>query len=229
MLSKTTYKTIQNIYLLRNIPVIVNDSHKPWSNISISLHNENFDFTEYLQTLPELMDSEPCNIETNLLTDSRPYRKLRKLFQQMTNVPEIPSWFLNFRNCQFSAVKSSRAIFGQKEKPYFLLSHLKPFYSSWILLSQRYEMAKKWKRLNVRDLVVVLQLSGSIECIIEAKSPCFDECGQHKIKLLPGQALLFMDRIWDFYYRPSSDFEGDEANRRQLSVTFIQEIEWNAY
>lgn len=232
MLSNTTFKTIQNVYLLRNIPVVINDSHKPWPEISLSLHNKNINFAEYLQTLPDLMDSELCNIETNLLSDPRSYRKLRKLLYQITDAPEIPSWFLHFRNCEFPAVKSSRAIFGHKEKPYFLLSHLRPFHSSWILMSKGYEKAKKLKRLNVRDLVVVLQLSGAIECSIEAKSPCFDECGHHKIKLLPGQALLFMERIWDFYYRPISIGDNvaiEGINETIPTITFVQEIEWNAY
>lgn len=231
-LTNATYKTIQNAYLLRNIPVVVKDSHKSWADLSKSQHGETMEFTEFLQTQTKIMESVPCNLETNLLWHST--GNIRKLFKQVHNTPEITSWFLHFRNCQFSAVKASRTIFGHTQKPYYLSSHLPPFYSSWILISQNYDVSKKWKQLKVRGLVMVLQLSGSIECIVEARSACFEECGQYKITLLTGEALIFMDRMWDFHYRPLSisaknadDWKFDYKN--ETSITFIKEIEWNAY
>lgn len=217
-ITNTTYKDLYDNYLLRQIPVIISDSHDAWTDL-----RPDQNFIKFLQSQPPLMRSVPCNVATNLLMErsSKP-TTLQKLMKQTELLANNEEWFLHFRNCQFDAVKYSRAILPHTRRPYYLSSHLAPFYSSWLLVSNHYRMTLL-KQLNVKDLVVVLQMQGVIDITLAIKEPCTDVCINHEFHLHEGEALIFVATTWDFFYSP---VENSVAERNELTVTFIQEIDW---
>lgn len=209
---------MNTIYISRDIPVIITDSHGEWPNNM----DVNMDFIEYLQTLPDLLHSKPCNIGTNLMQIHDKNPKLNHLLKQMQKISvKSPAsqkeWFLHFRNCEFAAVKASRAIFPLKNRPYFLSTHLPPFHSSWLLLSKNYEIPAE-KRLLVKDLVFVFQLSGRITGRLTVQKPCIDLCSDLKYQLNEGETLIFNAQMWNFYFH-------NILSQTKLTITFIQEIQ----
>lgn len=197
--SNISYHDLHDKYLLRGHPLIITDSHEPWS--------ENKDFATYILTLPALVHSNPCELQTNLIL----YKllDLKTLFHLVTETG-TDQFFLHFRNCDFEAVKASRAIIP---KPYFYSSHLEPPYTSWILLSQNYHHTKH-KDLSLLNLVILQQLKGWVDVMIEAKEACWDVCGSHHVRIGEGEALVLMSKLWNFKYLPSA---------KDISVTVVTE------
>lgn len=159
------------------------------------------------------MNSIPCNVATNVFQAQDHSPKLRGLFKLIDLATE---WFIHFRNCDFEAVKATRTIFPFKNRPNFISSHLPPYRSSWILLSEHYEMPKM-KHLIVKDTVFVFQLNGRIVGKLKVQNDCIGLCLDQEFELNAGEALVFNARMWNFYYRSMAD--------DNLTVTFIQEIE----
>lgn len=127
------------------------------------------------------------------------------------------NWFLHYRNCEFLAIKNSRAIV---QRPYYLSPHLNPFDSSWLLLSKNYTMAET-KTLDVRGMVLALQLEGIIQITLTPKEFCLDFCAGRDVLLKAGQALLFTTELWQFGYKTININRDEDA-----TATFLQEIEW---
>lgn len=210
-LTEITFSHLQNVYLSRDNPVIINDSHDKWPNQP----NVPEDFIEFLLSSSNLKYSIPCNVGTNLVQIRSETPKLHYLLRQIEKI-ESKGWFLHFRNCDFDAVKASRATFPLKNRPYFISSHLPPFHSSWILLSKHYEMSVK-KRLPLKDLVIVLQLNGQITGQLTVQNDCKNICSDQEFKLNTGEALVFNAQMWNFYYHNIN-------SQSNLTITFIQEI-----
>lgn len=153
---------------------------------------------------------------------------LQKILRQIERLPLEEKWFFHFRNCQFESVKASRAIVPHHRRPYFLPNHLPPFRSSWLLVSHQYELTSKHaddenrglKLLNVRDLVIVMQLHGEIEGSLEVSAPCASHCADLTFKLTAGQSIVFVADFWNLYYGPIANANDD------LATTFIIELEW---
>lgn len=121
-------------------------------------------------------------------------------------------WFIHFRNCDFSSVKASRAL---EEQPSFLTSQPKPFSSSWIIISNSYNVTKP-KKLLVKHLVVAKQIVGSIDVFIVPKSDCKENCKELFVQLDAGYTIVFSAEYWDFLYLPSGQGE---------AVTLLREYE----
>lgn len=206
-IANTTFTHLEDNFLLRTHPVIIDDSHQSWAELNRG------SFLEYTSLLTQLMESTPCNVLTNLM--SRPFLSINPLLElaMTTN-----NWFLHFRNCEFSAVKDSRAII---DRPYYLSPHLNTFYASWILVSSNYTMSEM-KMLDLRGVILVLQLNGHTKMLLEPKQMCAGVCKSFEIMLAAGKALLFPSDFWNFSYKPMESTNPDEI----LSVTFVEEIEW---
>lgn len=192
-------------YLLRGSPVVVKDSNNVWSKDEKSC-------IKLLQNIYKNVESKPCNLQTNLV--SKKNTKLSKIFQIIESLmneseKDNEGWFLQFRNCEFEAIKASRAI---SSKPYFYAALEQP-HSSWLLISNNY-IGKYTNTLNLIDLVIVQQLKGILEIILEAKNGCFEYCGDHTVTITEGQALVFMSRLWNFKYLPTN---------KSFSLSFITE------
>lgn len=213
-ISNTTYGELQSVYFSRDQPVIISDSHDAWPNQNDVPES----FIEFLQTLPKLRHSIPCNILTNLLQTRNDAPNLQRLLRQTIEIGST-EWFLQFRNCEFEAVKASRAIFPLKYRPYYISNHLPPFHSSWLFLSHHYELLNE-KRLPVKDLVFVFQLQGHVIGHLSAIKKCHAICEDQKFQLSEGEALIFNAEMWNFYYR-------NQINELQSksTITFIQEIQ----
>lgn len=197
-----TYDMLYERFLIRGLPVIIEKSHPNWE----------FDnFTEYLFKHDELIESNPCELQSNLIFGK--YSSLEDILDLAFRSHENDSWFLHFQNCDFEAVKKSRLIM---EKPRYLSFHLEPFQTSWVLMSQFYE--SKWKKLKVLGLILVMQLQGDGEFLLESKEPCDEYCGDHYVVIHESEAILFVTDLWELFYRPS---EGEK------SISFITETDWN--
>lgn len=209
-ISNVTYELLQNAYISRDLPVIISDSHEPWPNQP--------NFIEFLQTMPTLLHSKPCNCATNLYTTSKPI-KLKHFLRQIER--EITAeWFLHWRNCEFDAVKATRSIIAASNRLYYIPMHWPPFQSSWLLLSHQFKMIKM-KNLLIRDLAVVLQLRGSFAVELVIQKECSAICLNLSFQLTEGEALIFNSKMWKFFYQPIVSSQDDE------SITFIHEIEMN--
>lgn len=209
-ISNTSFGNLYSIYLIRDHPVIVTDSHK------VDFIPANF--VEYLQTLPQLRHSIPCNIVTNLLQIRNEYPNLKHLFEQIKTIG-MKEWFLHFRNCEFQAVKESRGIFPHKYRPYYMSNHLPPFHSSWILISNQHNLFNEI-HLPVKDFVFVFQLRGKLIGRLLVQKKCEFLCASHDFQLNAGEALIFNAEMWDFYYNKNIS----EPHSKSLEITFIQEI-----
>lgn len=128
---------------------------------------------------------------------------------------ESTGWFIAFRFCDFVAVKGSRRLWS---KPDFLPMHFKPFSTSWIMMSDQYRSATP-KSVLVKGIVMVTQLSGTIEIIVEPKEEkCEVHCQMFEVTLNAGDIFVFSSDVWTFSYWPDSD---------GYSITFIAEFQWN--
>lgn len=126
----------------------------------------------------------------------------------------LSGWFLHFRNCNFDAVKESRHIW---QRPYYIGAHIEPFHSSWIVMSEEYDVNVP-RRLSVEDLVQFIQLEGELVVQLVAKGVCYSICGDHELILVAGQTLVFMADLWEFMYIPANS---------DKSVSFVTETHWN--
>lgn len=197
-----SYADLKSTYINRGHPVVIED-HQFQSTNNID------DYISTIRNLTGLIDSSPCNLQTNLVTGPH-YSNLNVLLDLSQSSTD--GWFVHFRNCDFSSVKASRAL---DEPPKFLLSHPKPFSSSWILLSDGYKVSKP-KKLLAKHLVAVKQIVGSIDVIVAPRSGCSESCNEFRLPLNVGDILLFSADVWDFLYVPSGDGE---------AFTFIREYE----
>lgn len=209
-ISNTSFGNLHDIYLVRDHPVIVSDSH--------NADDVPEDFVEFLQSFPQLKYSMPCNIATNLLQIRNRQPNLKNIFQQTKRIG-TKEWFLHFRNCEFEAVKASRGVFPHKYRPYFLSNHLPPFYSSWVLISKQYKIMDEM-RLLLKDLVFVFQLKGKLTGRLFVQEQCKFFCDNQDFQLNAGETLIFNAEMWDFYYHNNNS----QLHAESLAVTFIQEI-----
>lgn len=207
-----TFDVLQNFYLFRDLPVIIKDSHRPWPNRD----NVPDDFIEFLERNEKLMNSIPCNVASNLFQTQNRAPKLRGLFRQI-DLHVSSEWFLHFRNCDFDAVKASRTIMPYKIRPRIISPHLPPYRSSWILLSENYDMSNA-KQLMVKDTVFVFQLSGRTIGELKAVGDCHNVCLDQEFELNAGESLVFNARMWNFFYRTA-------MSDSKPIVSFIQEME----
>lgn len=211
MRTNMSYVDIEKQYLRRNHPLIIGNSHLPWHEM-----HSGFDFIEFLYSDRNLKESRPCNIITNSLISPR---TLGQLLKQIDLIADNEKWFFQLRNCEFDAIKASRAIIPIEARPQFLSQHLPPFRSSWILASQNYEM-KANRPLNLRHLVVVLQLSGTITGHLQPNEVCLSNCIDLEYQLNEGESMIFSSDMWSFSYRALN-----EENYDRIISTLIQEIE----
>lgn len=195
-----SYSTLKSNYINRGHPVLIEDRQLQSEDSNLN------GYIEHMKNLTDLVDSNPCNLQTNLVTGMQ-YRNLNEIFELIES--SWDGWFLHYRNCDFSAVKASRALHKQ---PAFLTTHLKPFSSSWILVSNSYKTSKP-KKLLVKHLVVVKQIVGSLDVVIAPKTECKDFCIDFELHLEVGDSVVFSAELWDFSYFPSRDGEAATSLR----------------
>lgn len=190
-----------------NQPIIIENSH------SI---REPTDFFRQLKNTTELSNSIPCELQSNLIVNRG--AKLNEILDVIFDAEPIFSqtdgWFVSFRNCFLSSLKASRLLL---QRPSYIPTYLKPFSASWILISKEYKAAN-WKRLLLKDLVIVHQISGTQTVSLTARdSTCDVVCEQFEFLLKEGEALVFSANEWLFFYEPTFD---------RTAIMVIREYEW---
>lgn len=199
------FKKFQNLYLLQGLPIVVNDSKNEWQSDKKSC-------IKLLQNIYNNVESNPCNLQTNIVLNKHTtFAQILKTIEYWIDETETISenWFVHFRNCELQDIKVSRSI---SHNPYFYAALEQP-HSSWLLLSNNYS-TKHSKTLNLIDLVIVQQLKGTLQIILEAKNGCSEYCGLHSVSITQGQALVFMSKLWNFKYFPTN---------MSFSLSFITE------
>ncbi|XP_055613301.1 uncharacterized protein LOC129759804 [Uranotaenia lowii] len=203
-----TYDYLNEFHLLRSMPLIVIDSHKPWDNSS-----------RILEPIESLLLSKPCNLQTSLLFQPQTYRKSDNthaiLFDLLTDMWNSSAWMLHFRNCELNTVKQTRLMV---DKPYFYAPHLEMPYTTWILLSRGYRSGSA-KFLKLSGLIIVMQLTESLQISLRAKGECRDICVDLNFQLHQGESLVFLTSLWNMVYVPNST--------NNTAISFITETYHN--
>lgn len=200
-----SYSTLNDKYLSRGLAVV------------LPYQLDDIDIFEFLtnELIPKTTLHPPCDVSSNLVLQS--LHSPRVILAQLVKRASVAdSYYLQFRNCKFEAVKVSRRI---SARPDFYSPHLRPAYSSWILISRNYETRVE-HRLNVVGLVFVQQLSGNTTFMLSILSDCVGICHDLNVTLTAGQGLIFVSDLWDVSYWPS-------ASLAEPSIAFITETEWN--
>lgn len=210
-LRNTSYKFLYESYLIRGLPVTVEDTlynipHKSTGRRNTFWHRSNF--TEQLLRLRSIIRQEPCSVQTNLIMSR--LITVEELFHLLLNLKNEKPYFAQMHNCDFDTVKETRLL---TDRPYFYPRFLEPPFSSWILLSSNY--ASGFKKLSLRGIVIVTQLRENLVVKLKAKTICYQSCGEYEFVLYFGQSLVFYSDLWDFSYQP--------FNGLNFSITFITE------
>lgn len=203
---------LQTVYIARDNPVIISDSHEPWQTQISSHHIDSF--IHFLQAMPYLPNAIPCNTLTNLHSSTVKIKHLLNRIERGI----LNEWILQIRLCDFESVKATRSIFRIGHRPYYIPSYWPPFKSSWLLLSHQYEMSTM-NQLPVDGVVIVLQLKGTLNGRLEVRAPCVERCFDQQFQLVEGESLLFTSELWNLVYNFIPQNEG--------TITFIQEIDLN--
>uniref|UniRef100_A0A1A9X3L2 OBP47-like domain-containing protein n=1 Tax=Glossina brevipalpis TaxID=37001 RepID=A0A1A9X3L2_9MUSC len=211
--TNVTFIFIQQHYLETGVPVIILDSHQ-------ILH------IEYLFDLIALksrnfLKTRPCDVSTSLI--------IKKFFnieaallkaEKLLKYKEKKNWFfLQFRNCQFEAVKSARVFIM---RPYYYPKHLSPAYTTWLLMSYNYK-SKQLQILHTQGLIIIQQLLGTLVIELKAKEPCIVKCPNVHLLLKQGESLVFTTDLWILSY----GFITEYSSSNTTSITTIMEIEWD--
>lgn len=110
----------------------------------------------------------------------------------------------------FIQLKASRLIMS---KPYFYPINLQAPYTTWLLMSHKYENYRN--ELELFGMVIVTQMKGSIKLSLNAKRSCQTRCKDLSVKLYSGESLVFFSTLWTLSYEYLVDGE--------YSVTYITE------
>lgn len=191
-------------------PFVVQKSHPIWSKR---------DFSNFLLETSHLVNSIPCDVQTNILTASS--TSLNRIFDQtIANLQSNSQWFLAFRNCDFAATKSTRPLWP---RPSFVPLHLRPHHTNWLVIASEYP-AVDLKTLELRGLVMVAQLTGRrVFQLMGVGAKCARICQTLTIELWAGETLVFLADKWRVRYEVSERFKGDG----DFSVTYVAEFDWD--
>ncbi|XP_058060574.1 uncharacterized protein LOC131211203 [Anopheles bellator] len=211
-----SYESLFRHHLMRQIPIVVPDGQSMWEE------HERYggDWSRFLADVEDLLLSNPCDLQTNLLfqpSTARPTALARMVdllapdTEREESKDNVGGWFVQFRNCALRTVKKTRIMF---RKPYFYAAHWESPFTSWFLLSAGYG-GNREIRPNMAGLVIVSQLRSALNVTLEPRYECEARCRTVRLMLQERQSLLFSTTLWSFSYSPSQQ---DRA-----SVTFVSE------
>lgn len=205
------YDVLLYKYLLRNAPVVIVDSHRQvWAGN---------DLIKYISNNEKLLSSEPCSMKTNLLHGD--HISLYNAFQSVTYAAgEIGTpigWFMYFRNCKNEDIKVMRLLTPQA---YFYSSaNFETSSSTWLLMSKNYTTKMDSPQpLDLRGMVIIMQLQGSLEIVLTSKSDCQHDCNDFAAFLHEGESLILSMNMWNFAYYPSA---GDQISATVIIETYL--------
>ncbi|XP_055541717.1 uncharacterized protein LOC129727689 [Wyeomyia smithii] len=211
-IKQLSFEYLNDNHLLRNVPIIVLDSHLKWAEGSWT------NVTQFIKAIEPLLLSRPCNVHTNLLFKGYDVRESDSALVTMADIllrtKSNDSWFVHFRNCRLATIKRTRLLI---ERPYFYAPHLEMPYSTWFLLSSNYS-TRSWKSLKLEGFVIVMQLKESLKVVLIPRGECYDICNKFEFELHEGQSLVFLTDLWLFKYLPSGT--------NTTAITFVSETFW---
>lgn len=191
-------------------PFVVKQSHRIWAMNEIA---------QFLLETPQLANSIPCDTQTNIHTS--PSARLNQIFEHTVNNLQFGKWFFAFRNCDFTATKSTRPLWP---RPTFIPLHLRPYHTSWLIVASGYPDVDT-KSLEVRGLAAIVQLTGRrFFQLLGSGSECEHVCPKLSIELWAGETLVFLADMWRIRYAVSAGEKGDDG---MYSVTYVAEFDFD--
>ncbi|XP_013104730.2 uncharacterized protein LOC106085178 [Stomoxys calcitrans] len=204
--SNITFSFLENTYLEKGLPVVITDSHDAQNPYDL--------FQTIFDNSYAFLQSSHCDVSTNLII--RKFFEAQIVLRKAWKLLDTPDkWFIQLRNCQFAAVKSSRLFI---KRPYYYPLHLEPFYSSWLIISNNYSH-RQYQEILLQGLIIVQQLSGSNNLRLIPKTACEELCPVINIQLKEGEAFLFTTDLWILNYKL--------MQTKQAGITTIMEIDWS--
>jgi hypothetical protein len=173
-------------YLDVDTPVIIKKSWQKSDN-----------FMEHISQNPDIANSVPCNLATNVYNGAPSVKKLI----EKTHLFE--KFFLHFQNCDYFGMKQFR---GFAPRPSFLPPELSPVQYNWLLWSKNYNTTH-FKQIALVDKVAVVgQIMGANFIKLLPRNNCETECPHIDVKLNEGESLIFTS-LWNLEYKPSDSDE----------------------
>ncbi|KAJ3650647.1 hypothetical protein Zmor_016733 [Zophobas morio] len=169
-------------YLDVHVPVIIKQSFPKFDS-----------FIDDLVAAPDIANSKPCGLSTNIHNDVPPVKDL------LGRTELFDSFFLHFQNCDFRAMKQFRAF---APRPRFVPPELSPVQFNWLLWSRNYNVSQFKEIGLVEKVTVVGQVFGGNFVRLVPRKNCADECPVIDVKLGEGESLVFTS-LWNLEYRPA--------------------------
>ncbi|KAG8182382.1 hypothetical protein JTE90_010745 [Oedothorax gibbosus] len=193
-LNSTSSDEISQLYMQRNIPVIVRDAMSEWP-----VMKETFTISNLTEKFYDLED-DICMFQTNL-----PLGNHYKFFDKLLN-QDLQRWYAHWENCDKSTQKLLRKFYS---RPYFMPGVVQMTEANWILMSSGYS-GKKFKEVDVMSSVTamwVAQVWGYNKIQFQPKEPCNKMCNTLEDTIEEGEIVLFNPAIWTFSYLPGDKTE----------------------
>ncbi|CAL1268996.1 unnamed protein product [Larinioides sclopetarius] len=193
-LNWTSTEEISQLYLQRNIPVIVRDAMSDWPVMKNSFTILNL--TDEFYHLQE----DICMFQSNLRLGSH-HQLFEKLMKQ-----DLQKWYAHWENCEKSTQKLMRKFYS---RPYFMPGTVQMTESNWVLMSSGYN-GKKFKKIDAMPSITVMwvaQVWGYNRIQFTPKKPCHKMCNILEDTLEEGEIVLFSPAMWSFSYLPGDGTE----------------------
>lgn len=195
-LNHTSTEEISQLYMQRNVPVIVRDAMSDWP-----IMQKSFTILNLTDEFYYLKD-DVCMFQSNLRV-----RNHHQLFTRLAAQKEVKlKWYAHWENCEKATQKLMRKFYA---RPYFMPGVVQMTESNWLLMSSRYH-GKKFKRIDSMSSITVMwvaQVWGYNKIQFEPKKPCNDICNMLEDTLEQGEIVLYNPAVWNFSYLPGAGTE----------------------
>ncbi|XP_060062680.1 uncharacterized protein LOC132543216 [Ylistrum balloti] len=190
------------VYLKKDVPVIVEDGLKGWpeNNITIAKIKELYEENKVMA------QHSVCNMTSSITVKKDKYHPIhRKVLDEMRN----QKFFLQWENCQPKAGKMFRSEFYRR--PYFMPQMVEVDTSNWLLMSRGKPKSEAQPVLIPihKQLLILIQLKGEVEVHIVPDKLCETQCKSLTAVVAEGQILsvTMTDVLYDVLYLPYGDEE----------------------
>ncbi|XP_046558064.1 uncharacterized protein LOC124267194 [Haliotis rubra] len=188
---------ILDMYLKRDLPVIVEDGTKGWipsDEYSIAKIAQAYQLSQVLR------EHSSCSFNSNL---RQQYKEHRKLLNKAAK-GEITNYFAHWENCFADAAKAFRYLY---KRPYFLPPTVEIGISNFVFIASNYT-GKVPKKIDMaQSMVVLAQVKGTMQVTVRPREPCNTVCESMKETLSEGEIFVVTDMLWSLEYVPHAKDE----------------------
>ncbi|XP_060552021.1 uncharacterized protein LOC132713436 [Ruditapes philippinarum] len=182
-----TIEEIANNYLYKDVPVIIQNTQQSAGRVGIhdivKLYLENDVMRLYTS----------CNLESNIHLKRKDHRR----FLDGIRNKEISQFYIHWENCFKEAAKLFRSLY---ERPELLPSSVELTPSSWVFICSNFTERKDIRLPYKEQVIVLIQLSGSLDITLNPRKPCTDVCQSIHARIPEGGTLILTDFYYDVEY-----------------------------